>query len=171
MARKEMQHRQPVPLRNPSIGPLSELISIRMRRVDILLTRCFAEAEAQLRPGLIAALGLIVGNPGISQAELALRSGTDKSIVVGIVNTLEERGWATRKLASDRRRHALHITPAGRAELDRIVEQARASEATMLAAIAPEELAFLRYLLDKMHASCMDALLPRDADTPASAAG
>lgn len=164
MARREFQHRQPVPSRTSSIGPLSDLISIRMRSVDILLTRCFAQAETQLRPGLISALGLIVGNPGISQAELALRSGTDKSIVVGIVNTLEEKGWATRTLAADRRRHALHATAAGRAELDRIVDQARASEASMLAAMAPEELAFLRYLLDKMHASCMDVLLPRDAE-------
>ena len=166
-----MQHRQPMPTRNPNIGPLSELVGVRMRSVDILLTRCFDPAETQLRSGHISSLALIVGNPGISQAELAQRSGTDKSIVVAIVNALEEKGWATRTLAADRRRHALHATPKGRAELDRIVERARASEARMLAAMAPAEIAFLGYLLDKMHASCMDAILPLGADESDGAAG
>lgn len=165
MAKIEMHHRQPVPLRNPSIGPLSRLISVRMRSVDVLLTRGFAQAETRLRPGMISSLGLIVGNPGISQAGLAERTGTDKSIIVAIVNTLEERGWANRTPSdTDRRRYKLYATPAGVAELERIVEQVAESEARMLANMAPEELDFLSYLLAKMHASCIDALLPPDGE-------
>jgi DNA-binding MarR family transcriptional regulator len=143
------------------LGPLSDLVSVQLRRVDILLTRGFAVAsmETNLRSGAISCLGLIVGNPGISQNELAQQTGTDKSNIVSLANTLEQLGWAERvRDQNDRRRHGLFATPEGEAALNQLALQIKAVEDALLAQISPQELEALCHLLERMHASCVDVI-------------
>ncbi len=162
MTKGRLEHRQPIGAEEPkSLGPLSDLVSTQLRRVDILLTRGFAIAETKtnLRSGAMSCLGLIVGNPGISQNELARLTGTDKSNIVPLANTLEERGWAKRTPdPRDRRKYALFATPEGIEALDRLAGQIKAVEDDLLSAISAEELALLCNLLERMHKSCVDAI-------------
>lgn len=165
---KRIPHTQPI-LTNGAmhLGPLSELLSVRLRGVDIFLTRGFSLATAKwnVRSGLISCLGLIVGNPGISQTELAQPTGTDKSVIVSIVDTLEERGWAKRiRSETDRRRHALYATPDGEKTLSEMVADIRNVEATLMAQIPKEQLDQLSEILCRMHESCIASIL---ASTPA----
>jgi DNA-binding MarR family transcriptional regulator len=163
MTKEKMYHRQPSvhPFKN-KLGPLSELVSVQLRRVDILLTRGFAAAEANLTSGLIGCLGLIIGNPGISQNELAQLTGVDKSYIVTVANSLEELGWAKRTRApDDHRRYALFATPDGEQALSQIAAQIKEVEDTLLAKIPADELRYLCDLLERMHQSCMSVIYPQ----------
>ncbi|MFT3968522.1 MAG: MarR family transcriptional regulator [Sphingobium sp.] len=143
------------------LGPLSGLLSVKLRQVDIILTRCLTELSASLglRPHTLSSLGIIIGNPGMSQNELTLHSGTDKSTIVAIVDRLEELGWACRRRsATDRRKHSLFATEEGEAALRRIAAEVKRGEDQLLRGMAPDELDALVALLDKMRRSCVDAM-------------
>nr|ALG05352.2 MarR family transcriptional regulator [uncultured bacterium 5H7] len=100
-----------------------------------------------------------MGNPGISQNELARLTGTDKSNIVPLANTLEERGWAKRMQDPlDRRRYNLFATPEGIAALERLAKQIKAVEDGLLADIPAGELSLLCNLLERMHKSCVAAI-------------
>ena len=159
MAKTSVFHRQTLVLRESrSLGPLSELLAVQLRRVDIMLTRGFAR-ETDLPAGVISCLGLIVGNPGISQNELARVLGVDKSIIVALMHELERLGWARRmRSETDRRFHALQATSEGKAELERLAGRVKQFEDQLLSDIPPSELDHLRDLLDRMYASCVKNL-------------
>ena len=71
------------------------------------------------------------------------------SHLVGIVDELEERGLVERKpSASDRRMHALHLTPEGFKSLAKIGEAAREHHRALLAALSEAQQAQLAKLLE-----------------------
>ena len=145
-----------------NVGPLSELLFVRLRRVDLLLGQAFSQVER--RSEVVVSLAVIVSNPGISQNELARLIRIDASTVVGIVNSLEERGWAVRRPSeADRRRHALHATPEGEVSLDRMAAEIKQAERALLSSVDPMEVQYLGFLLEKIHASCTKAA--RDGET------
>lgn len=151
---------QPQAAAGRSVGPLGELMTVRLRRVDVLLSRAFATVTSGrgLRSGMISSLALIVANPGISQNEISQFSGVDKSAIVGIVNRFEELGWVVRKRSeADKRRHELTATPAGEAELAEIVRMIREVEARLLAEVSSEDLDEVSVLLGRMYDSCLNA--------------
>ena len=140
------------------LGRLGEFLGFRLRRVQNQLSRDFAAATADhnLRSGLFSSLALIAANPGISQNELSREVGLDKSVTVTIVDELEERGWATRERSkSDRRRHALFVTPAGQAELDALFGILEQTENAALHQLSPAELHLLHQLLDRVYRACV----------------
>lgn len=142
------------------MGPIGELFTGHLQRVDYLLSRATAQAweGRDLRTGTIAALSSIVANPGMSQSDIVNATSFDKSAVNAIVNTLEQLGWANRtSVDSDRRRYALHPTEAGEKMLKDIVERVEAIEAQLLAGLTAKEKAQLRALLDRLHGSCVAA--------------
>jgi DNA-binding MarR family transcriptional regulator len=119
-----------------SVGP-----AIRLLR-NFLSSRIVAAFEPfGLRSGTFSTMALIAANPGCSQSDIARHIGTDKSIVVAIVDDLERRGLAERQRSTeDRRRNALTLTPAGHelmAEMDRI---GREVEGPIRQALTPAEL-------------------------------
>lgn len=106
-------------LLDDSVGP-----AIRLLR-NVLASRIVAAFEPfGLRTGTFSTMALIAANPGCSQSEIARHIGTDKSLVVAIVDDLERKGLAARRRSTqDRRRNVLTLTEQGRAlmiELDRI---------------------------------------------------
>jgi DNA-binding MarR family transcriptional regulator len=139
------------------LGRLGDYVGFRLRRVQNQLSRDFAAATAErgLRSGLFSSLALIEANPGISQADISREIAMDKSVTVTLVDEMERRGWAERKRSPvDRRRHALYVTEAGRAELDALFARVAATEDAVLHQLSRAELLLLSELLDRMYAVC-----------------
>jgi DNA-binding MarR family transcriptional regulator len=155
-------HRWPDVRRARRMGAFSELAGVRMRRVDVLLTKGFEELTPDLTRGAITCLSLIAENPGLSQTDLVQSTGLDKSMIVLIVDQLEKHGWAVRERSkADRRRHSLCATEAGRRKLEHVGSAIKAREAILLSHLREEEFNQLLVLLDKAYASCvanLDAL-------------
>ncbi len=75
-------------------------------------------------------------------SELAAEQEVSLPTMSNSVTTLAERGWVTRERAPrDRRMLLIAITPAGRAILAQIVQQAERCLAERMAALDPQELA------------------------------
>ena len=70
---------------------------------------------------------------GLSQQGLSERLGLDPTLVVGLVDALEDRGrsFAARRIPADRRRNILSLTPAGVAVHGEAVAAARRAEAVV----------------------------------------
>jgi DNA-binding MarR family transcriptional regulator len=85
---------------------------------------------------------------GISQQELAARLYVTKGNISGLVDRLVASGLVERRsLQSDRRSHAIHLTPAGRELARKGIEAQQAFVADTFGRIAPERLALLDDLL------------------------
>jgi len=136
------------------LGRLDEFIGFRLRRIQNQLSRDFAAATADrnMRSGLFSSLSIVAANPGFSQNELSKAVGLDKSITVQIVDELEKRELAVRERSpTDRRRHALFVTEAGKTYLDELFGILAETEDAVLHQLTKAELALLRELLDRMY--------------------
>ena len=85
---------------------------------------------------------------GLSQQELSARLALDPTIVVGLVDGLENRDLMSRRRdPADRRRNVLSVTPAGEAlQTDAVAAAARA-EADFLGPLDPDQRRQLRQWL------------------------
>jgi DNA-binding MarR family transcriptional regulator len=101
-----------------------------------------------LRPRQFQALGLLRDGGSRGQQALGEAMGVDPSILVTLLNPLEEDGLLTRRRdPADRRRHIVAITPKGEATL-REAEQAHdAAEEELLSALDADQRAQLQELL------------------------
>jgi DNA-binding MarR family transcriptional regulator len=94
--------------------------------------------------------GALVGlaeRDGISQQQLADGLGMDRSDMVKLVDRLEALGLVVRERdTTDRRRHLLWITAAGRTAVLEADETIRRVTGSVLAALSPAELAALHRL-------------------------
>lgn len=93
-------------------------------------------------------LAHLSGGDELSQQELSRRLGLDPTIVVGLVDGLEERSLVTRtRDGADRRRYILSLTPGGRRLARRATSAAATAEADQLGALDPAQQATLRTIL------------------------
>ena len=141
-------------------GLLSGGVGPRVRLVrNLLIHRVLAAfAPFGLRSGAFSVLALIAANPGCSQNDLARELALDKSGVVAIVDELEEKGLARRaRLAHDRRRHALSLTPEGLVLMDEMYAAVSRVERPIQDALSAEELETLLTLLDRAYAALVAA--------------
>ena len=96
------------------------------------------------------ALSYIADHDGLSQQQLGETLGIDANNLVLLLNELEEAGFARRvREPTDRRRHIVEITDAGRAAFERGQRARDSVEDEVLAALDPDERATLRALLAK----------------------
>ena len=105
------------------LGRLQRLLGYAVRRAQVGVFQDFAAGmkEFGLTPGQLGALLLIEANKGLSQSELGLALGIDRSSVVPLIDRLQKRGWVRRaQRATDRRAHALELAPGGVAMLTRL---------------------------------------------------
>ena len=80
-------------------------------------------------PGRFATLTLIARNPGISQTELSVAAGRDKSSLTPVIEDLVRRGLVARKrMDHDRRTYSLNLTPDGKKVLTNLTRCARRHE-------------------------------------------
>src|SRR3954465_13274488 len=64
--------------------------------------------------------------PGITQQELAALARIDPSSMVALLDDLEKRGIAERRIdPHDRRRHAVHLTEEGQRQMQLLQREAR----------------------------------------------
>lgn len=96
---------------------LSTFIGYAMKRALSIVQADFAKtlAEYDLRAVSFSALSIIVGEPGLTQTQLADSLQIERSNLVTIIDELAGRNLIVRApVAQDRRRHALMPTTAGK---------------------------------------------------------
>lgn len=88
------------------------------------------------------------GPDPLSQLELSRRLSLDLTIVVGLLDELEDRGFVNRvRDPADRRRHRLELTGAGRKAQARAAKAVAVAEREFLAPLAAADRKELRGLL------------------------
>jgi DNA-binding MarR family transcriptional regulator len=98
------------------LGLLPGLLGYHLRRAHAAVFQDFAREMAGLdvTPGQVGVLQVIAANPGLSQTALGQAIGIDRSTVVAVIDRLEARGLVVRAVsATDRRSHALRLSPEG----------------------------------------------------------
>ncbi|WP_224813556.1 MarR family winged helix-turn-helix transcriptional regulator [Hasllibacter sp. MH4015] len=98
----------------------------------------------ELRRASYSVLSVIVGQPGLRQADLSEVLAIERPNLVQIVDMLEKAGWITRRRADmDRRAYELHPTPAGADHYARARAALEAFDTRMTCALSDEALAAL----------------------------
>src|SRR5262249_36248267 len=104
-----------------------------------------------LNPQHYAVLTLLEEGSCRQQGTLADRLGYDRSIMVGLLDDLEERELILRKRdPDDRRRHLVTLTPAGKDALAELRAISKAVEKDFFAGLDPNERRTLHDLLLKL---------------------
>lgn len=131
---------------------LSTFIGYAMKRALSIVQADFAKtlAEYDLRAVSFSALSIIVGEPGLTQTQLADALQIERSNLVTIIDELAGRNLIVRApVAQDRRRHALMPTTAGK----QLAAVAKASaiehERRLFACLTDEERTELQRILQK----------------------
>src|SRR3954469_21297847 len=131
-------------------GVLPELIGYRLRIAQQAVFRDFAAQVGELSPGRAGIMLLIEANPGVAQGRLAEAVQLDRSTMVGVVDSLEERGLIERRRGGDRRTDGLWLTPSGRALALRLRRRIERHERRVAARLTDAERAQLLFLLGKL---------------------
>ena len=96
-------------------------------------------------------LGYVRDHPGITQQELESALFMDANSVVLILNELEAAQFSVRRRdPSDRRRHIVEITAAGRRALEKADKARDSLEDEVLSGLSVEERKTLRLLLERV---------------------
>jgi len=118
-------------VRSIKFGPLAHWIGFNLRMAQEATFAAFSRRSYKIgeSPGRFATLTLIGLNPGISQTELSLANGRDKSSLTPVVEDLVRRGLVERRRVDhDRRTYRLSLTPAGQNTLAEMTRCARLHE-------------------------------------------
>ncbi len=141
-----------------------------------LKTRAFQEFEQiGFSPYHYSVLALLDEGARETQATIADALKLDRSMLVGILDTLEERGMIERRRdATDRRRHLVNLTPAGKRQLARFRTIVTAIDDEFLAPLDAEaQAAFHATLLTLAENTdtrfVLEGIVESDAAAPATA--
>ncbi len=132
---------------------LDNLLGYQLRRAQ---ARTFADfmrtmADDRITPGQFGVLSLIGGNPGLNQSALAAALGIERSTMVAVISTLEQRNLLKRgESTTDRRSYALSLTPQGERLLQMIGRKVADHERAITARLDDAEKVLLRDLLGKV---------------------
>jgi DNA-binding MarR family transcriptional regulator len=133
-------------------GPLPSLLGYRLRLAQQAVFRDFAASVGMLSPGRVGMLLLIEANPGVTQGRLAEAVRLDRSTMVGVVDSLEERGLIERRRGTDRRTNGLWLTRAGVSLVAQLKRRIGAHERRVSARLDAAERERLLELLEKLSA-------------------
>jgi DNA-binding MarR family transcriptional regulator len=102
-------------------------------------------------PREYAVLTAIAAAGPLSQQRLAERLHVNRTLMVAVADTLERRGLVERRRdPADRRSYALHVTPTGHAELERLHGEIERVDRRMTERLTDGERARLNELLRKL---------------------
>jgi len=104
------------------LGGLEDATGYALRRVQLAIFSDFARrfAELDLKPAQYSTLLVIAANPGQTQSAIGAALGILRPNFVALLDELERRGLAQRtRSETDRRSHAVVLTPAGETMLAR----------------------------------------------------
>ena len=129
-----------MPEKKPELGNLVNLLGVELRIAQILADKVFASVQ---KPGMASGhytvLSLIDLNPGINQSALARCMYLDRSSMVPILDQFEQKDWIERRrLPSDRRSHAIHLTTAGQTALRQADQKVQGLEKRIAAEMGGE---------------------------------
>ncbi|HEX3442741.1 MAG TPA: MarR family transcriptional regulator [Pseudolabrys sp.] len=119
-------------------GPLAHWVGFNLRMAQEAAFEAFSRRSQEIgeNPGRFGTLTLIARNPGISQTELSLANGRDKSSLTPVVEDLVRRGLVARKrVNSDKRTYSLNLTASGKKTLSQMTRCARQHERSLDAII------------------------------------
>ena len=107
------------PSKEIDFGDLDDFVGFQLHKARNIAIVKLAEIIApESVPGHFPILYLIGRNPGSTQSAIAAAVGLDRSSLVPILNRFEANGWLRREPAeTDKRAHALSLTPAGKTKL------------------------------------------------------
>jgi DNA-binding MarR family transcriptional regulator len=131
-------------------GILPQLLGYRLRLAQQAVFRDFAASVGDVSPGRAGIMLLIEANPGVTQGRLAEAVRLDRSTMVGVIDSLEERGLVERRRGSDRRTNGLWLTRPGRLLAARLRQRIERHERRMAARLTDAERAQLLALLGKL---------------------
>ncbi|MEU6064311.1 MULTISPECIES: MarR family winged helix-turn-helix transcriptional regulator [Streptomyces] len=126
--------------------PLESRLGYLLKHAQAGLTRASAEALAPygVDGHELAVLVVLAGDEPLSQVEVAGRLGVDRTTMVSLIDSLEDRGLVGRRRSpQDRRRNIVELTPAGRDCLRGAEEARRIAERRFLAPLDEETAATL----------------------------
>jgi DNA-binding MarR family transcriptional regulator len=133
---------------------LAEHTGFLMNWVALRSRRHFAAALEErfgLHPKEFGALSVIAHDPGVTQHAICDASGVDPSTLVATLDALEQRGLAERRPhETDRRKHAVHLTPEGKRVCREAQKIARQTGGEVFSALSPTEREELNRLLRKL---------------------
>jgi DNA-binding MarR family transcriptional regulator len=99
-----------------SLGGLERMVGYAVRRAQMWMIHDLRRAlkDLDLTPAQFSVLHIIAANPGLSQARVAEALAIERARLVQMIDRLETTGRVQRERSTtDRRSHALHLTPAG----------------------------------------------------------
>lgn len=132
-------------------------IGFKLRMAQVAVFRDFVEAfrPLDLRPGHYSALKLVATNPGMRQQHLGEALAIKRPNLVLLVAELKRRGWLERRrVQSDGRAYALHLTAAGRA-LVRSADLTHGAHEAQLRALLGKDAATVCEALDRIRAGLL----------------
>jgi len=138
-ARAELRH-----------GILPELLGYRLRLAQQAVFRDFAASVGEVSPGRAGIVLLIEANPGVTQGRLAETVRLDRSTMVGVIDSLEERGFVERRRGRDRRTNGLWLTRSGRVLALRLRQRIERHERRVAVRLSEAERMQLLFLLGKL---------------------
>ncbi len=145
----------PAENRPPSLGILPGLLGYQLRHANLKVVGGFAEriAPHNVTAAQFGLLVLVGANPGATQTALARAFGTDRSVMVRLIDRLEAAGLVDRRAREgDRRSNAIVLTESGAALLERLKREVRAFEDAATACLSAEETETLLTLLRRINA-------------------
>jgi DNA-binding MarR family transcriptional regulator len=123
------------------LGPLPRLAGYALRRAQLAVFEDFITtlAELDLRPAQYSVLLVLERNPGSTQTAVAAALGIQRANFVALLDGLERKGLARRAPSpTDRRSHALGLTPRGHEVLVRANTLVAQHDARMIAGVGVE---------------------------------
>lgn len=133
---------------------LEKLLGFHLRMAQVTVWREFGVifAPMDVTQKQLAVLTLVRDNPGASQIDMAQAIATDRATMMAVVDRLQARGLIERRPSpQDRRRQAIHLTPAGEDFMARADKLVLAHEKQVLSRFTPGEQALLREMLTRLH--------------------
>jgi len=138
-ARTELRH-----------GILPQLLGYRLRLAQQAVFRDFAASVGEVSPGRAGIVLLVEANPGVTQGTLAEAVRLDRSTMVGVIDSLEERGLVERRRGRDRRTNGLWLTRPGRVLALKLRQRIERHERRVSARLSDDERVQLLALLAKL---------------------
>ncbi|MFZ2157983.1 MAG: MarR family transcriptional regulator [Bradyrhizobium sp.] len=125
-----------------------------VRRFQIWIFQDFIRtlAAVDIKPTQYSVMTVIGANPGMTQMAIAKRLGIERARLVHLLDSLETRNLVKRVASrTDRRSHALHLTPSGQASLRQFKMLAAEHERHVDEKIGPENRTRLLEILSVFH--------------------
>ncbi|MER6010227.1 MarR family winged helix-turn-helix transcriptional regulator [Streptomyces bluensis] len=114
-------------------------------------------AEQGLKLSHAHVLGLLAKRRRLSQQALIEELQVDPSVLVTVLNALEDEGLVTRRRdPADRRRHVVEISTRGTGLVAQVDSAVQAAEAELFSGLDERELATLHRLLDRVKGARVD---------------